>query len=108
MTNKTTQSKQESKSFVINRCEKLLIVIMKCLYDDLQQLIGRRRINVTSTNATRCVKKSKTMHFNLYLPLFAHELKTNMTTKIEKKNACEFEGKMAEEQLHLSVTVSNK
>lgn len=46
------------------------------------------------------------MHFNLFLPLFAYELKTNTTTKIEKHISCrKFEGKMAEEQLHLSVTI---
>lgn len=48
-------------------------------------------------------KKSKTMHFNLYLPLFAHELKTNMKIKIETRiSARGFEGKVTEEQLHLS------
>lgn len=55
------------------------------------------------------MQKSKTMHFNLYLPLFAHELKTNMTTKIEKHiSSSEFKLKMTVEQLYLFVTVSNK
>lgn len=51
----------------------------------------------------------KTMHFNLYLPSFAHELKANTTTNIEKLTSPrECEGKITEEQQHLSVTVSYK
>lgn len=52
----------------MNSCEKLLITIRKCFYDDWKQLLRCRRIHTTSTNPMKFVQKRKTMHFNLYLP----------------------------------------